>query len=234
LWPCKPRLWGFARTAEYPVEPSEVVNAREQGINRTNAVDHFKSEVKDHVHQPFVQSMMESETSQKYKPSCWTKSYCKSMPKTSQKQHELLHKLFLKKIRDEIGSLLAPSAGKEFLLSGDAAIAVRFGSQRGSDVEHCKLFILARVSLKPLSATLVSMTVKEHTVTDSPDVSNDSLTACLDLNSDGYFSFQSSWELVADLLLNQKAATSVIYVNVLHHRPVFPGLFLDLNFKLKL
>ena len=175
--------------------------------------------------------MMESETSQYYTPSCRTKSYCRSIPKTSQKQHELLHRLFLNKIRDQIGSNLSPSAGKEFLLSGDAAIAVRFGNQSGSDIEHCKVFMLASVSLKPLNATLVSMKVKEHSDTSGisdDSKSNDFLTASFDLSrDDGCFSFQSSWELVADLLLNQKIAKSVIYLDVLQQKPVFPGTFSD-------
>ena len=208
------RLWGCTGAGEYPVQPSEVVNARSQGVTRTNSVELFKAEVPEYNHNPLLQTSMQLESVQTYKPACWLKGYCRSAPHKVQRQHECLHKLLVKEIRKQIGSKLSAVPAKEYLTSGDVAIAVRFSTGDSSKLPDCLVFLLASVSLKPISMVLLPLVVKS-----SSDPSE--TFAHFQLAESGAIHFQTSWDLVAELLQQQKAEESVIVVDVLEHKPMF-------------
>ena len=224
------RLWGSPGTAEYPVVPSAILEAREKGINRTSAAGLFMEELPEFTHHPLLQSTMQQESLRRYRPPCWVRGYCldKVSPgqaSTEAANHSLLHGMLVKEIRSQISSNLPGSMGKEFLASGDAAIAVRFGKESvaknettakaDNDSVECKIFLIANMSLRPINAVLASMDLKQE-VEGGPR----SRSASLSTDANGRFVFQTSMELVSSLLADQKDMPSLIYVNVLEHKPV--------------
>ena len=208
------RLWGCTGSGEYPVQPSEVVNARSQGVTRTNSVELFKAAVPEHNHNPLLQTTMQLESVQAYTPACWLKGYCRSEPHKVQRKHECLHKLLVKEIRNQIGHKLSAGAAKEYLTSGDVAIAVRFNTGDSNELPDTLVFLLASVCLKPISMVLLPLVVKSST-------DHSETIARFQLADSGEILFQTSWELVAELLQKQKESESAIFVNVLEHKPLF-------------
>lgn len=191
--------------------------AKQNGLVRTNAAARFEEEVPDFDHQPFMQNMMQRDTLTKYQVPCSTKGYCSKQVGTLKGSVELLHALLIKEIRDQIDKHLPPSMSKDFLCSGDVAIAVRYASNQDSP-PHCKIFMLASMCLKPLNAVLASMEMSA--VPDSEPADNELCFSALKTNDAEHIDFQTSWDMVVDLLKNQDLSKSMIYVNVLEHMPV--------------
>ena len=234
------RLWGYTRSSrEYPVDPAEIVEARKAGITRTNAMEVWRTNVPEHFHQPLLQTQMQQETVHQYKPACWVKGYCQRLSISCQNQHNALRKLVVQEIRSQIEKILPPQRAKEYLVSGDVAVLFRSSSSASSDgpgsgsgssasrsesdpspkpEELMKVYLLAKMSLKPIRGVLVAMKTKQVSTPDS-----ESMVAYLDVDDrTGCFVFKSSWDLVGELLaLQSTSSNSVIYVNVLEHEPVF-------------
>eukprot|EP00435_Cladocopium_sp_Y103_P056639 s14_g19.t1 len=198
----------------------------------------FKSEVPEFTHQPLVQTTMQQETLNAYQPPCWVKGFC-SLERGSRKQHERLHGMLLKEIRKQIDQNLPPAAAKGYLRSGDVAIVVRYGqvSSVGAAPCHsevtlessvCKVLMLASVSLRPASAVLLSMTIKP---VKSLSIPSDVHEATFELDDDGHFMYQTSWEFVAYLLREQKAMERAVYISVLDHKPTFLDTECTMNFR---
>ena len=131
-----------------------------------------------------------------------------------QRKHECLHKLLVKEIRNQIGHKLSAGAAKEYLTSGDVAIAVRFNTGDSNELPDTLVFLLASVCLKPISMVLLPLVVKSST-------DHSETIARFQLADSGEILFQTSWELVAELLQKQKESESAIFVNVLEHKPLF-------------
>ena len=184
------------------------------------------------THSPLLQSTMQQETISKYQPACWLKGFCsKSSPATG-KSHLVLHQMIIKEIRGQINRNLPPAAAKEYLCSGDVAIAVRTGkceptsggmvsgpsgcsSDGPSDGLKCQVFLLCSMSLKPANAVLASMDVKP--------LSEEVQSASLQQSVGGGLVFQTSWELVSELLQDQKLEPGMVFINVLEHKPLILG-----------
>ena len=169
------------------------------------------------THNPLLQATMQQEAISKYQPACWLKGFCSKMSTATGKSHVALHQLLIKEIRNQINRNLPPAAAKEYLSSGDVAIAVRAGKCEPISLDDpsdclCQVFLLCSMSLKPASAVLASMDVKP--------LSDGVQSAFLQQSVDGSLVFQTSWELVSQLLQNQKVEPGIIYVNVLQHKPL--------------
>lgn len=190
----------------------EVMKARSAGLNRTNSMGIFKEEVGDFTHSAFLQSVMQQETVSKYTPGCFVKGLCSKSPFSE--QQNVLHKLLIKTIRTQISANLPSTQARDYLFSGDVAIAVRCGRGPGCS---CRVYLLAQIALRPACAVFACMSLKS-----SPD-SDTVNQATFERNGDDAFLFKTSWELVADLLKEHAENQTVIYVNVLDHSPVFLG-----------
>lgn len=226
------RLWGSTGTDKYPIDPSSVVSARQQGIVRSKATDVFQEEMPEFTHQPLLQTMMQQETLDQYVPPCWVKGHCsKNLPDGIRSSHYgLLRRLLWKNVRSQINQKLPPSLSKEYLCSGDLAIAVRYGGKSLAASElQCMFFLVASMSLKPVSGVLASMLLDTekaiHEREKSDDCNGNNVSfASLEIDpTSGHFVFQSSLELVERLLQKQAISESVIYVSVLEHKPVLLG-----------
>ena len=131
-----------------------------------------------------------------------------------QRKHECLHKLLVKEVRNQIENKLSGVAAKEYLTSGDVVISIRFNTGDHNKLPDCLVFLLAHVCLKPISMVMLPLALKSST--------EDSETfACFKLSESGGILFQTSWDVVDELLQHQKAAESAIVVDVLEHKPVF-------------
>ncbi len=237
------RLWGRPGrgTWEYPLNCVDIKEARLKGINRTNAQALFSEEVPMMDHQPLLQTTMQSETISHYKAACWLKGpSCKGSS-----QQTLFHKMLMNQIKNQI--LLPPSVAKDHLSSSDVAVVIRCGfkhvpgpgvgptvggasgSSSSSSVAiappeselssspFVKVFFLTKVCFKPSSAVFAQMVLKS--TADHPSLPA-TCSADLRLDSQGRFVFQSSWDLCRELLELQKQFTSVVYLNVLKHKPL--------------
>ena len=160
------------------------------------------------------------------------KGFCSKELSTLKHEVHLLHTLLLKEIRCQIDKNLPHPLSKDFLCSGDAAIAVRYNcSSSSGDSLQCKVYLVASMCLKPLGAVLASMSLQPPDDSlfetgfgkEDPNQNEVSFAALKTADADdaGHcFEFQTSWDLVVDLLKNHNLAKSMIYVNVLEHTPV--------------
>lgn len=218
--------------SQQPVDPGAVVAARQQGMTRTNAASRFEEEVPEFDHEPLMQTRMQQETVARYHVQCSVKGFCSKELSTLKDEVHLLHTLLLKEIRCQIDKNLPHPLSKDFLCSGDAAIAVRYNcSSSSGDSLQCKVYLVASMCLKPLGAVLASMSLQPPDDSlfetgfgkEDPNQNEVSFAALKTADADdaGHcFEFQTSWDLVVDLLKNHNLAKSMIYVNVLEHTPV--------------
>ena len=222
------RLWGSSGTNSYPIDPEEIVKARQKGLNRTSAADAFEEALPQFTHLPLLQTAMQQETLKLYDSPCWVKGFCaKCLPQAVGK-HKLLHNVLWQQVRKQIDQNLATQA-REYLTSGDLAIAVRYGTKDSvagtclSSDAICKYFLVAKMSLRPISAVLIHM-VPETAFACSDPGDADMQFASLDVDdATGQFVMQTSQQLVTDLLVQQKICDYIICVNVLEHNPVHLG-----------
>lgn len=196
----------------------------------------LKQQLPTFDHCPLLQTVMQQDTAAKYCPGCsYAKGMCQTDDVTLTAEQGLLHKQFILTIRDQIGRNLPPSQARGYLNSGDVIIAIRCGpapstskaasgssssssEPRATDVK-CNIFLLAHMSLRPCSGIFAAMSVK-------PSVSDPvKQQAQFLLDDTGCFQFKTSWELVVDLLALRKTMDhSIIYLNVLVHKPLLPDM----------
>ena len=215
-----PRLWGCEiddATQEFPLSVPEVVKARNDGVTRTNSQAIFQEMVKEHHHQPLLQTSMQQETLKDYVPACWVHGYCRKDSNRT-KQHEALHRSLFSELRKQIKN-------RDCLCSGDVACAIRADTA----APICKIVLLCNMSLKPISGVFASMTLK----VDSSGHESASLEMQDDAAGNQTFVFMHSYELVSQLLAWQRQGQDsdsdqekeiAIYVTVLEHTPVSFGI----------
>ena len=199
------------------------MSARDEGIVRTNSFNLFKDEVPECTHSPILQGIMQQETISKYQPACWLKGFCLKSSTAAGKNHVALHQMIIKEIRDQINRQLPPAAAKEYISSGDVAIAVRTAkreptgdSSSDGPTSSLKVYLLCSMALKPASAVFAAMNVKP--------LSEGVQSAYLQQSEAG-LAFETSWDLVSELLQGQKHEPALIYLNVLEHKPLILGCF---------
>ena len=216
-------------TKDCPIAASIIDKARAKGMNRSNAYSFLQSQLPVADHSPINQTIMQKIASN-YKLPCWHRGMCRKSNGKLCRQQAVLHENMFKEIRRQVDRNLPPSSAKEYLTSSDVCIAVRFrvtkqkecvavGSTASASAAaasslpepFCKIFTLAKVVLRPVTAVLAAMDY------DDSVVGCGETSAQFRLSSDNSLVLCTSWEMCADLL---KQDVETVWVTVLEHRPM--------------
>ena len=211
------RLWQMKATEEHPLTPDLVLGAKKKGLNKTAATSMLSKQVPTFDHHALFQCKIDK-TVQGYVQPCWVRGVCRQKSQLY-KDSTLLHRSMMQGIKQELRGMLPTTAVKDFLVSGDTAVAIRFPEGSGSSSSSSsapppilRLFLLPKVVLRPEFAVLIEM---------QPDDVHQG-RACVKSHPDTGVQLITSFDLAAELLGISPRPTS-IYLNVLRHTPWFLG-----------
>ena len=211
-------------TKDCPIAASIIDKARAKGMNRSNAYSFLQSQLPVADHSPINQTIMQKIASN-YKLPCWHRGICRKSNGKLCRQQAVLHENMFKEIRRQIDQNLPPGSAKEYLTSSDVCIAVRFRVAKQKECAaaaapaaaafpetFCKIFCLAKVVLRPVTAVLAGMDLDEE---------HGSVSGCRETSaqfrlSGNMLELWTSWELCADLL---KQDVETVWITVLEHQP---------------
>ena len=145
-----------------------MMDGKARGLTKTNAADVLQRNLSVYDHNPLLQRVM-TQVSSKYLPACWVHGICRRN-KAKRKLCDTLHRTLMKGIKEQIAGFVPEASAKDYLVSGDLVVAIRFpalmadsSSSSGSagptqsSPSMCEIFAVPKVTLRPEGAVFVAM-----------------------------------------------------------------------------
>ena len=204
-----------------------VMDGKAKGLNKTNAADVLQRNLPVYDHNPLLQRAM-SQVSSKYLPACWVHGICRQN-KQKRKQCETLHRTLMKGIKEQIAGFVPEASAKDYLVSGDLVVAIRFPAHKAdstsssssagptdSDPPVCKIFAVPKVTLRPEGAVFIEMDMVVDFSGPKPII-----RATLQHNDATGLNFCFSTEFCASVLLEESPGSGQpIWIKVLQYTRV--------------